>query len=114
MSCYDADVITLIGENIHKVLLKAVDDAKIDQKKAEAIAEQLHPTVVGNFRRQVSSDSSVFNRGHFREILSDWYRYSAFDFKHKDAVKCLVNALIHDNVGKNNQKQKLGKATNHM
>ena len=96
---YNADVKDLLGESIYKALLKAVDEGKIDQKKAETIAEQLHTTVVGNFRRQVSSDPTVFNRSHFREILSDWYSFSAFDLKHDEAVECLISALKHDNLG---------------
>ena len=97
--CYDAEVIVLLGEGICNALLKAVDEGKIDQQKAETIAEQLHPTVIGNFRRQVSRDSIVFSRLHFREILLDWYMYSAFDLKHDEAVKWLIRALKHDNLG---------------
>ena len=100
MTLYDAEVKNLLSDSIYKTLLEAVDKGKIDQQKAETIAEQLHPTVVGNFRRQVSSDPTVFNRTHFREILSDWYSFSAFDLKHDQAVECLISALKHDNLGK--------------
>ena len=97
---YDNEVKVLLGDGIYKALLKAVDEGKIDQQKAETIAEQLHPTLIGNFRRQVSSDKGfVFNRRHFREILSDWYMYSAFDLEHDEAVKWLIRALKHDNLG---------------
>ena len=67
---YDAEVKFLLGEGTYKALLKAVDEGKIDQTIAGLIAEQLHPTVIGNFHRQVSSDKGyVFSRTHFREIL---------------------------------------------
>ena len=98
---YDNEVKVLLGDGIYKALLKAVDEGKIDQQKAETIAEQLHPSVRGNFRRQVSSGKGfVFNRTDFREILSDWYMYSAFDLKHNEAVECLLRALKHHNLGK--------------
>ena len=98
---YDNEVKVLLGDGIYKALLKAVDEGIIDQTIAGLIAEQLHPTVRGNFRRQVSSGKGfVFNRTHFREILSDWYMYSAFDLKHNEAVECLLRALKHHNLGK--------------
>ena len=97
---YDAQVKVLLGEGIYRALLTAVDEGIIDQTIAGLIAEQLHPTVRGNFHRQVSSDKGyVFSRTHFREILSDWYMYSAFDLKHDEAVKWLIRALKHDNLG---------------
>ena len=104
MSLYDAEVKVLLSEGIYKVLLKAVDAGKIDQQKAETIAEQLdtepEKNVIGNFRRQVSSDKGfVFNRTHFRKILSDWYANRACDLKHHEAVKCLIDALRHENLG---------------
>ena len=102
---YDAEVKFLLGEGTYKALLKAVDEGRIDHQKAETIAEQLDSesdrNVTGNFRRQVSSDKGyVFSRTHFREILSDWYMYSAFDLKHNEAVECLLRALKHHNLGK--------------
>ena len=98
---YNAAVKALLGESIYEALLKAVDEGKIDQQKAETIAEQLHRTVVGNFRRQVSSATGyIFSRTHFRDILSDWYSIIAFDLKHNEAVKCLISALKHDNLGR--------------
>ena len=97
----------MLSESIYEALLKAVDESKIDQPKAETIAEQLHPTVIGNFRHQVSSDKGyVFSRTHFREILSDWYTFSAFDLKHDEAVKYLINALKHDNLGMYDKEKK--------
>ena len=102
--CYDAEVKGLLGEGIYNALLKAVDEGNIDQTIAGTIAEQLDSesdrNVTGNFRRQVSSDKGyVFSRTHFREILSDWYMYSAFDLKHDEAVECLLRALKDDNLG---------------
>ena len=102
---YDEKVKNLLSEGVYEVLLNAVDEGKIDQKKAESIAEQLHKSVVGDFRRQVSSDS--FDRTDFREILSGWYQYSAFDFKHEEAVKCLIRTLKHPNLGEDLLSSKL-------
>ena len=102
---YDEKVKDLLSEGVYEVLLTAVDEGKIDQKKAESIAEQLHKSVVGDFRRQVSSDS--FDRTDFREILSGWYQYSAFDFTHEEAVKCLIRALKHPNLGEDLLSSKL-------
>ena len=65
---YDEKVKNLLSEGVYEVLLNAVDEGKIDEKNAESIAEQLHKSVVRDFRRQVSSDS--FDRTDFREILS--------------------------------------------
>ena len=96
---YDAQVKVLLGDGIYKALLKAVDEGRIDQQKAETIAEQLHPTVIGNFRRQVSSDKG-FSRTHFREILSEWYQHVAYELEHDEAVYCIMRALKHDNLGK--------------
>ena len=116
--CYDAEVKVLLSEGIYKVLLKAVDAGKIDQQKAETIAEQLdtepEKNVIGNFRRQVSSDKGfVFNRTHFREILSDWYGSKAYDLEHNEAVYCFISALKHDNLGrKNRQKWRKSKFRN--
>ena len=101
----DEKVKNLLSEGVYEVLLNAVDEGKIDQKKAESIAEQLHKSVVGDFRRQVSSDS--FDRTDFREILSGWYQYSAFDFTHEEAVKCLIRALKHPNLGEDLLSSKL-------
>ena len=99
--CYDAEVKDLLSPDIYESLLEAVDEGKIEQQQAETIAEQLHPNVNGNFRRQVSSDKgSVFGRTQFRQILSDWFMFSAFDLKQNEAVQCLINVLKHKNLGK--------------
>ena len=98
---YEPEIKVLLSEDVYKAFLEAVDEGKIDQQKAETIAGLLHPTVRGNFRRQVSSDSTVFNRDHIRKILSDWYMHSALYLSHPEAVECLINVLKHDNLGRN-------------
>ena len=100
---YEKDVKKLLGDGIYNALLEAVDDDKIDQSAAEVIADQLHPNGAVNFRRQLSSDATPFKRTHFRRILSDWYKCSAFELSHSEAVERLITALKHKNLGEDSR-----------
>lgn len=66
-------LIECIGEDVHSLVLDAVDRGQISLKHAKNIASKLHPNVYGRFMESSKQNNFKFDRSAFNEMLCDWY-----------------------------------------
>ena len=99
---YTEEVKKKLGKDNFDIMLREVNKARISAKQMKDICAQLHPEEVGgnHQRRWSTRQGAPIDGPEWREILSDWYAFSAFDLRHDEAVERLINALKHHNLGK--------------
>ena len=85
MGQYDREVKEILGEEVVKMILDAVESAEITKQKMEDIAQGLGPKVSGGHSRRKESDST-----EMRKILSDWYLNKLYDMTGDEGVLKLV------------------------
>ena len=67
MGQYGREVKEILGEEVVKMILDAVESAEITKQMMEDIAQGLGPKVSGGHSRRDTCDSA-----EMRKILSDW------------------------------------------
>ena len=85
MGLYDREVKEILGEEVVKMILDAVESAEITKQKMEDIAQGLGPKVSGGHSRRKESDST-----EMRKILSDWYLDELYGMTGGEGVLKLV------------------------
>ena len=91
---YEEDIIDLLGADVYKTFLEAVDNGEISEVQMADIAFKLHKRVGGDFRRACESKAFKYDRAAARTVLDNWYSY---DLAEGQTDK-LVRILQSDNI----------------
>ena len=97
---YEKEVKDLLGTEVYKRFLKAVDDGTISLQQMNDIAAELGGKVRGEFKREQESTTFKFDRASARKILSNWYQYELVRGPRdsESAVQTLTTALEDENI----------------
>ena len=97
---YEKEVKDLLGEEVYKRFLRAVDDGTISLQQMNDIAAELGGRVRGEFKREQESTAFKFDRLSARKILSNWYQYELArgPTDSESAVQTLTSALKDENI----------------
>ena len=94
MSPYDKDVNKKLGKQVLALLIRNVNEGKINSQQSDDIArllaENLPGSVIyGSHINRVKIDG--WNQAEFRQILANWYCEEMFDLDREAALEKLVN-----------------------
>lgn len=97
---YEEEVKDLLGSEVYKRFLRAVDDGTISLQQMNDIAAELGGKVRGEFKREQESTTFKFDRSSARKILSNWYQYELArgPTDSESAVQTLTTALKDENI----------------
>ena len=90
----------MLGTEVYKRFLKAVDDGTISLQQMNDIAAELGGKVRGEFKREQESTTFKFDRASARKILSNWFQYELVKgpTDSESAVQTLTTALKDENI----------------
>ena len=91
---YEKEVNELLGADVYKTFLAAVDSGEISEQQMADIAFELHEKVGGDFKRARESKAFKCDRAAARTVLTNWYQ---FDLAEGQTDK-LVKILESDNI----------------